>query len=261
MAAKMKDQYLVREFAALTGTTVRTLHHYDRIGLLRPSGRRASGYRVYRPDDLLRLEQIAALKSLGLPLREIGHILDRPALTLRRSLRVQAEIIAEEARKLERAARAIRRLEGQLETDKKVDFRKVVKIIKEIQMSEETKKNWAERFYSPEEMREFQEIGKGYTPNQMDAYQKKWAALIEEIKSNLDQHPASPAAQDLARRWKALFDEAYGGHPNLGKRIGEAYRRGTVPKEHQMISPEVWDFIRKASATLGKQGKSYGTRR
>jgi DNA-binding transcriptional MerR regulator len=244
----MNKAYLVREFAALTGTTVRALHYYDRLGLLRPSSRRPNGYRVYTPDDLLKLEQVVALKFLGLPLREIQRILANPALTLRKSLKIQAGIIAEENRRLERAARAVRRLDAEVGADKRVDFKKVIKIIKEIQMSEEKKRSWAEEFYTPEEMKEFEELGQRLTPGQMKAYQKKWADLLEEVKKNLDKDPAGPVGQDLARRWQALFEEAYGGHPKLARRIGEAYRQGAVPEEYRMISPEVWEFINRANA-------------
>lgn len=251
----MKDQYLIKEFATLTGTTVRALHYYDRLGLLKPSGRRPNGYRVYTQADLLRLEQIVALKFLGLSLREIGRILESPALTLPKSLRIQAGILAEEVRRLERAERAVRQVVKHLEAGKKVSLKNIIQVIKEIQMSEDTKKNWAERFYTPEEMEEFKKIGKGYTPDQMEAYQKKWAALIEEVKRNLGADPAGPIGQDLARRWKALFDEAYGGHPHLKKRIGEAYRSGAIPAEYQMISPGVWEFISKANAALNQKGE------
>jgi len=255
VAERMKDQYLIKEFASLIRTTVRTLHHYDQIGLLRPSGRRPNGYRVYTQDDLLRLEQIIALKFLGLSLQEIKRILQSPALTAKKSLRVQAGIIAEEARRLEGAARAVRQVLGQLETGKRLNFRKVITIIKEIQVSEEKKKNWVERFYTGEEMKEFEEIGRDYTPERLEAYQKRWAALIEEVKSNLDTDPTGPVGQALARRWQALFNEAYGGHPDLRKRIGEAYRSGAIPAEYQMIGPEVWEFIGTAVSALGKKGK------
>jgi DNA-binding transcriptional MerR regulator len=251
----MKDQHLIKEFAVLTGTTVRTLHHYDQIGLLRPSGRRPNGYRVYTQTDLLRLEQIVALRFLGLSLREVKRILDSPALTLKKSLKVQAGIIAEEARRLEGAGRALRQVFGQLEKGEKADFNKVITIIKEIQMDEEKKKNWAERFFTPEEMAEFKQIGKGYTPGQMEAYQKKWAALIEEVKSNLGTDPAGPLGQELARRWQALFNEAYGKHPDLKKRIGEAYRSGAMPAEYQTFGPGVWEFISRAISALGKKSK------
>ena len=69
--------YRIREFAALAGVTVRALHHYDRLGLLKPGGRSASGYRLYRDSDLARLEQIVVLKFLGLPLQQIGRLLQR----------------------------------------------------------------------------------------------------------------------------------------------------------------------------------------
>jgi DNA-binding transcriptional MerR regulator len=255
MKEPAKSQYLIKEFAALTRTTVRALHHYDRIGLLRPSGRRPNGYRFYTQADLLRLEQVIALKFLGFSLREIRRILESPKLSLERSLRVQAGIIAEEVRRLERAARAVRQILEKLEAGKKLDSKKIVAVIKEIQMSEEQKKSWAERFFTPEELKEFSEIGKGYPPERMEAYQKGWTALIEEVRQNLGTDPAGPVGQDLARRWRALLDEAYGGHPDLKKRIGEAYRRGAIPAEYQMMSSEVWEYMSRACSALGKNRK------
>jgi DNA-binding transcriptional MerR regulator len=255
MSARLKDHFLIREFAGLTGTTVRTLHYYDRVGLLRPSGRRPNGYRVYTPADFLRIEQIIALKFLGFSLGEIAGILARPSLTAAKSFRVQAGLIAEEIRRLEGAERALRRVLGQLDADRKVDLNKVITIIKEIQMSAEKKKDWAERFYSPEEMKEFQAIGQGYTPEQMKVYQKKWADLIAEVGKNLGVDPAGPVGQELARRWEALFNEAYGGHPKLKERMGEAYRSGAVPAEHRMIRPEVWTFITQAASASRKKTK------
>ncbi|MEJ7601441.1 MAG: MerR family transcriptional regulator [Kofleriaceae bacterium] len=74
----------VGELSRISGVTVRTLHHYDEIGLLRPSGRTGAGYRLYDDDDVLRLHQILVLRELGMPLDEIGAALaagiDRGAL-------------------------------------------------------------------------------------------------------------------------------------------------------------------------------------
>ena len=61
--------YLVQQFAKLAGVTVRTLHHYDRLGLLSPEHRSDSGYRLYTTQDMVRLERIMVLRYLGLPLR------------------------------------------------------------------------------------------------------------------------------------------------------------------------------------------------
>ena len=65
-------RYRAREFAELSGVTVRALHHYDRLGLLRPK-RAQNGYRAYGEQDLVRLEQIVALKFVGLPLSATGR--------------------------------------------------------------------------------------------------------------------------------------------------------------------------------------------
>ena len=70
----MDHFYKVGTFAELTGVSIRTLHHYDRLGLLRPSARSEAGYRFYASRDLLRLQQIVTLRSLGFSLSSIGEI-------------------------------------------------------------------------------------------------------------------------------------------------------------------------------------------
>jgi DNA-binding transcriptional MerR regulator len=68
--------FTVGELSRLTGLTVRALRHYDEIGLVRPSQRSAAGYRLYDDDNVLRLQQVAVLRELGVPLDEIGPALD-----------------------------------------------------------------------------------------------------------------------------------------------------------------------------------------
>ena len=69
----------VGEVAALAGVTVRTLHHYDRIGLLSPSGRTSAGYRQYAPADLDRLHRVLLYRELGFSLEEVATLLDDPS--------------------------------------------------------------------------------------------------------------------------------------------------------------------------------------
>ena len=102
----MSDTYRIGEFAELAGVTVRALHHYDRIGLLKPH-RGKSGNRLYRLEDLERLEQIAALKFLGIPLQEIKFLLKHGSPTLIDSLHVQLQALAEKKRLIDRAIVAI----------------------------------------------------------------------------------------------------------------------------------------------------------
>src|SRR5690606_5766515 len=82
-------RYRVKEVAALAGVSVRTLHHYDALGLLVPSQRSSAGYRLYEEQDLLRLQQILIGRTLGLSLEQIRRSLDDPEFDLRRALSAQ----------------------------------------------------------------------------------------------------------------------------------------------------------------------------
>lgn len=89
--------YQVKEVAQLCGLTVRALHHYDAIGLLVPSGRSASGYRLYAERDLLRLQQILIGRELGLSLEAIRRSLDDAGFDLKEALLRQRQALAERA--------------------------------------------------------------------------------------------------------------------------------------------------------------------
>ena len=75
---RLERMWSVGDLAAVSGVTVRTLHHYDRIGLLPPSGRTPAGYRSYDEGDLLRLQRILAYRELGFSLDDIAALLDDP---------------------------------------------------------------------------------------------------------------------------------------------------------------------------------------
>lgn len=79
-------QYTVKQLSKLSGVSVRTLHHYDEIGLLKPAQRTESRYRIYGRDELLRLQQILFYRELGYSLPQIGELLDDPEFNLYHSL-------------------------------------------------------------------------------------------------------------------------------------------------------------------------------
>src|SRR5579862_9799571 len=116
----MGRTYQVREFAELAGVTVRALHHYDRLDLLKPRRTRA-GYRVYEDRDLGRLEQIVALKFLGLDLKQIKTLLYREATDLADALRQQRRVLEETRRLLDAAIAAIRGAELAARPGKQID--------------------------------------------------------------------------------------------------------------------------------------------
>jgi DNA-binding transcriptional MerR regulator len=99
--------YSVGEVSRLARVTVRTLHHYDEIGLLRPGGRTASGYRLYEPADLDRLQRVLFYRELGFGLDEITAILDDPAADPQDHLRRQHGLLLGRIEELRRMAAAI----------------------------------------------------------------------------------------------------------------------------------------------------------
>jgi MerR family transcriptional regulator, thiopeptide resistance regulator len=102
----------VGDTAALAGVTVRTLHHYDRIGLLSPSERTAAGYRRYTPSDLDRLHRVLVYRELGFPLEEVATLLDDPDADPAAHLRRQHRLLRE---RLERTQAMVEAVEKEME--------------------------------------------------------------------------------------------------------------------------------------------------
>ena len=140
MSERGAGWYQASEFAELTGVTVRALHHYDRLGLLRPARRTRAGYRLYGERDVARLEQIVALKFIGFSLKEIKTILDRKGLELPAMLAMQREIISRKRRHLDSAVAAIERAERALSERGEADLETFKQIIEVMNMDNNT--NW-----------------------------------------------------------------------------------------------------------------------
>ncbi|GAA2142683.1 MerR family transcriptional regulator [Kitasatospora kazusensis] len=103
------SSYSVGQVAAIAKVTVRTLHHYDGIGLLSPGGRTPAGYRRYQDADLDRLQQILFYRELGFPLEEIAAILDDHSVSPSAHLRRQHQLIGERIEHLQELATAVER--------------------------------------------------------------------------------------------------------------------------------------------------------
>ena len=99
--------YSVGQVADLAGVTIRTLHHYDEIGLLSPGGRSAAGYRIYEEPDLERLQQILFYRELGFALEEIAAIVDAPHTDAVDHLRRQRGLLTEKIERLQKMVAAI----------------------------------------------------------------------------------------------------------------------------------------------------------
>jgi len=211
----MSDTYRIGEFAELVGVPVRALHHYDRIGLLKPQ-RSASGTRLYHLKDLERLEQIAALKFLGIPLQEIKLLLKHGPLALIDSLHVQLQALAEKRRLIDRAIVAIEAAERVIRAGQTTDASILRKIIEVIDM--QPQENFMRKYYTEQAWTERAQLMEHTPAETRERNRQAWQQLFTEIEAAIDLDPASEAAQALTKRWLLLAETAHGG--NEGIRAG-----------------------------------------
>lgn len=236
----------VNAFAALAGVTVRALHHYDRIGLLRPQ-RSASGYRLYGRRELERLEQIVALRFIGVPLKQIGPLLGTSGLA--EALPRQRALLEEKRRLLDDAIRAIEAAEKSLSDGAEPDTAILTTIIELIEMQSDSK--WTEKYYSPDAQAAIKERQQQFSAEDMAKGQKEWLDLFREVEAALDEDPAGEKAQALGRRWKALVGAFTGGNPEVAQGLNRLYAdRPNWPAaaQQQMAyfsNPRVWEFMSK----------------
>src|SRR5205823_2185022 len=103
-------KYHVGAFAKAAGVSVRTLHHYDRLGLVSPAGRDVAGYRYYTSGELVALQQVLTLRYLGFPLARIGELMRSPGFDIEASLRTQRQVLRERVAEIEDVGGALDRM-------------------------------------------------------------------------------------------------------------------------------------------------------
>lgn len=246
--------YRVQKFAELTGVTVRALHHYDRLGLLRPQ-RNRSGFRIYRESDIARLEQIVALKFLGLPLRAMSALLTEDALLLAEALRAQKNALEEKKKRLERTIAVLQAAEAEFRHGKTSALRRV---IKEIEMHSNS--DWMLPYFRPEVQPKLQARWAGLTPERQAAMEQDAQALLNETRDAQAADPASPLVQALVSRWEALIRNLVGGDQELVHGVKAMYAdRENWPLEwrakwERFLDAQVLQFIQSGVAARAQTG-------
>jgi MerR family transcriptional regulator, thiopeptide resistance regulator len=213
----VRSTYQVHEFAALSGVTIKTLHHYDRLGLLKPR-RSTAGYRVYTQADLERLEQIVALKFIGLPLKQIKVLLEHGLPRLPEALRLQRQALEAQQRRLSRAVDALRTAESALPADGSAADPDVLRrLIEAIAM--EDKVEILKTYFGDEAWTRWK-------ARRSPGAVREWDELYRDIDAALDQDVRSQHARSLAERWLALIESEVGGDPSVRTGLIKAWTEG-----------------------------------
>ena len=236
----------VGELARRTGLSVRTLHHYDEIGLLKPSHHTESGHRLYTKSDIVRLQQVLSIRELGFSLIQVRDCLDEPGFSPLEVIRLH---IARLRQQINLQAKLCERLEGladHFRTVEEVSTDDFIRTIEEMTMIQ----------------KQFEEVAKLVGPDEVRAIETSWTALMAEVRANQHLDPASPEAQTLLTRWEELTERTmhgYQGFPELKQTIADGYKQGKF--EGHAHAPQQADsaFIERLKAArqaAGGNGKS-----
>lgn len=223
----------VGELASRSGLTVRALHHFDEIGLLKASARSGGGYRLYSRDDVARLHGIQARRHLGLPLKEIGAMLagDGSALPmiLARQMRGLDHEIARASELRERLALMLERFSEGAQPE-----------MADWLLSLEMMSTYA-RYFSANEIKRI--LGNWHR------VEAEWPALEAELRRMMDCGVAATdlAVQPLAHRWMSLIHHWLDGDFSLIERWGTMYKAEPAAREKEGPDLAVVRYVEQAT--------------
>jgi len=226
----------IGELAQHAGVTVRTLHHYDELGLLTPSERTSGGHRLYGAADVERLYRLLALRNLGLPLEEIGPLLEREdavADTVRRHLaRVEHQLKALTALR----GRLLRLLEaGDHATERFLEALEAMSMF--------------EKYYTPEQLEQLDLRRHELGDEAIRAVENEWAELFAKLREHRESgtDPSAPEVQALSRRAGDLIQMFTGGDPEIEASLQRMYQaEGPERASRGMASREDLEYLEAA---------------
>jgi MerR family transcriptional regulator, thiopeptide resistance regulator len=232
----------------LAGVTIRTLHHYDRLGLLRAQ-RNESGFRIYTIADLERLENIIALKYIGLPLKEIRAVLGGDKRDLGCALQFQIAALEEKKRCVELTISAVRAAQAALRSGAKPCLKNIIEVM-EMQQDH----RWILQHFSDSARERVQDQLTSMTRERWSELQWNWAALADDIHATAHNDSATPEAQALLSRWEALVRQTTADDQELVHGLKSLYsdrdnwpepvRNAVLP----LLDERILDFIKRAVA-------------
>ena len=252
--------YTVSEVAAMAGVSVRTLHHYHEIGLLRPAHVGENGYRHYGREELLRLQQILIHRELGLLLAEIAAILDAPGFDRLAALRSQRERIAEAAARSAEMLRTIDRTIAELEGDRAMQDAELYSGIVDPKKQAEYEA-WLEQRHGPV-IRDHIAVSRRKMENLTPAEREAMMAELRDIEQQLAQAlrdgvpPEAQSLDPLIARHFAWVQQSWGQPAPIAAYagLGDTYlAHPDFVARYEAIAPGFASFLRTAMQSWAKR--------
>jgi DNA-binding transcriptional MerR regulator len=199
----------VGELSKRTGVTIRTLHHYDEIGLLKPSSYSGSGYRLYTAADITRLQQILSLRQLGFSLDEIRNCLNGANFSPSEVIRLHVARLQEQIESQLALSEKLATIATSFQSVNEISTEEFLRTIEAITMTE--------KYFTPKQLAIINERREEAGAEVLRQRQEDWAQLIADIRIEMDADtdPHKPKVRKLAQRWQEMVDETTAGDPTI----------------------------------------------
>ena len=236
----------VGDVARAAGLTVRTLHHYDEIGLLVPSERSGAGYRLYSDGDVRRLYRILALRGMGFTLEEIAGTLVREGEDPRPAIRRHLERIDEQLRLGRRLRGRLTRILDLLDHADEPSGNEFIEAIEVMTRME--------RYYTPEQREQLEQRAAALGEDGLRRAEAEWAELIAAVEAErtAGTDPADPKLDPLVERWAGLIEQFTGGDPGIRASLQRMYEdEGPEQASRSAVSAETMAYAKRAIEARG----------
>lgn len=227
----------VGELAKRTSLTVRTLHHWEAVGLLTPSRRTRVGHRLYSTTEIRRLQRITSLRALGMSLQQIGALLDRKSPSLEEVLTKHRDQLREQRRNLKGMEERLDRILSRLAEGTPVTDEDLLETMEKMAM--------LEKHFTPEQLEELKKREEELGPDAIQEAQEAWPILIAAVKEEMEKgtDPASEAVQALAKKWTGLIQAFSGGNAGIESSVAGMYKAEPEMAAQQGMDPSLFQYI------------------
>ncbi|WP_079477191.1 MerR family transcriptional regulator [Halobacillus salinus] len=219
--------YKVKELAELTGVSVRTLHHYDHIGLLSPKEIGENGYRYYGQVEVTRLQQILFFKEMDFSLSRIKQIIDDPEFDQASALRQHKQILMEKKKRIERMVKSVDQTLDSLEGGKTMTDKERFEPFSREEMERHQEKYEAEvkeRWGDTDAYRESKQKTASYTDEDWKKIQHESNEIDRQIIARMDYGPADQEVQKLiGQKQQHITDHFYSCSDEIFRGLGDMY--------------------------------------
>ena len=241
-----RHTYTVQQLARLAGVSVRTLHHYDHVGLLTPSARTAAGYRQYGEADLLRLQQILFFRELDFPLTDIQAILDQPGFDQVKALHDHKRLLQQEADRLGRLLNTIEKTISRLTEDNMTMTPMTDEELYEGFTPEQIERytREANERYDPKIVAESNRRVRNMSKAQWQAVKAEGGAVAQQLADLMDKSPGDAAVQAAIARHYAWVDNFWHPTAESYRGLGQGYAEHPEFRAfYEKYRPGLADFL------------------